>query len=94
MNEEGGELAVLPSGTQIIPADRSEQLVNQIANNQNSARVEQVFSPNITISVSGGSMDDATVAMIEQRLMATMEERWREWNDDNYLNADIQLGNV
>ena len=94
MNEEGGELAVLPSGTQIIPADRSEQLVNQIANNQNSGRVEQVFSPNITISVSGGSMDDATVAMIEQRLMATMEERWREWNDDNYLNADIQLGNV
>lgn len=32
MNEEGGELAVLPRGSTIIPADKSEQIVNNITN--------------------------------------------------------------
>lgn len=32
MNEEGGEIAVLPRGSTIIPADKSEQIVNNITN--------------------------------------------------------------
>lgn len=47
MNEEGGELALLPSGTAIIPADRSEQLIDGIVTNNANDNRTWAFSPNV-----------------------------------------------
>lgn len=94
VNEEAGELAVLPSGTQIIPADRSEQLINQIANNQNTARVEKSFNPTVNIQVSGGGMDEQGKEILKREMIDVMRDLYAEWNNDSYMNRDIQLGNV
>lgn len=94
MNEEGGELAMLPSGTQIIPADRSQQLINQIANNQSSTRVEAPFSPTVTIAVYGSGLSDQDKELLKQEMLDAMRKEYHEWKSEEYLNTDIQLGNV
>lgn len=94
INEEGGEIVGLPSGSTILPADRSRELIQSIANNQNSGTVQSTFSPNIVINVSGGGMDEAAMADLERRMMEKIRELYAEFNDDNYTNLAIQMGNT
>ena len=48
INEEGGEIAVLPSGSKVIPADKSEAIVNS---SRHSKRF--LFAPQISVVMSG-----------------------------------------
>lgn len=71
INEEGGELAFLPGGTAIVPADRSEQLIDGMTSQTNST-----FAPSVVIQIDGNA-DSETAAEIEQRLEALFS-RWYE----------------
>ena len=68
MNEEGGELAFLPSGTAILPADRSEQLLDNVVNNvvNNEEQNRQLsFAPIIQIDVNG-QLNEEMIAKLKE----------------------------
>lgn len=96
MNEEGGELAVLPSGSTIIPSDRSKQLmdgvVNNIVNNEQENK-KMVFSPNIVIHITGNA-DDSIIAKLEAKLRELFPELYRQMQEADYANRSLQQGFV
>ena len=53
INEQGGEMAILPSGSQIIPADQTENIINT------SRRSKSItFAPQISVTMSGDASDE------------------------------------
>lgn len=53
INEEGGEMAILPSGSKIIPADQTDNIINASRHSKSLT-----FAPTITISMSGNASDE------------------------------------
>ncbi len=49
MNEEGGELAILPGGSAIIPADQTDRLMKSYTNNTTNNRSSRSvsFAPSV-----------------------------------------------
>lgn len=98
INEEGGELAFLPEGTSIIPADKSQQLITKIKNSNN--RKETPIHLNITNNITIGEVPknshdlETLLAMLKERLGSTMEEMAKEifqkHMDDAYTDESIQ----
>ena len=92
MNEEGGELAYLPSGTAIIPADQTEKIINDSTTN-NSSAVEytdsSTFSPQLSIVVGegGGPVDEEALLA---RIRDQMEQFWREKKEEEYHKRALQ----
>lgn len=80
MNEEGGELALLPSGTAIIPADRSEQLIDGIVTNNANDNRTWAFSPNVVIQVTSDA-DMSVVEKIEEKLRELFPELYKEMQE-------------
>ena len=91
MNEEGGELALLPSGTAIIPADRSEQLIDGIVTNNANDNRTWAFSPNVVIQVTGAT-DMSVVEKIEEKLRELFPEMYKEMQEADYANRALQAG--
>lgn len=91
MNEEGGELALLPSGTAIIPADRSEQLIDGIVTNNANDNRTWAFSPNVVIQVTGAA-DMSVVEKIEEKLRELFPEMYKEMQEADYANRALQAG--
>ena len=91
MNEEGGELAFLPSGTAIIPADRSEQLIDGIVTNNTNDSRAWTFSPNVVIQVTGDA-DMSVVEKIEEKLRELFPELYKEMQEADYANRALQAG--
>lgn len=91
MNEEGGELAFLPSGTAIIPADRSEQLIDGIVTNNTNDSRAWTFSPNVVIQVTGDA-DMSVVEKIEEKLRELFPELYKEMQEADYANRALQEG--
>ncbi len=90
MNEEGGELAFLPQGTAIIPADKTDEIINNSTSNTNSSYTDSSsFAPQISITLGGGG-DPAQADDMEVRLRALLEQFWREKKEEDYRNRAMQ----
>lgn len=94
MNEEGGELAILPQGTAIIPADQTDRLMrsytNNVTNNQGGRSI--VLSPSVQITVTGG--DASTASNIKEQLRALFNELYQEAQEQDYTDRSMQAGFV
>ena len=91
MNEEGGELAYLPSGTAIIPADQTDKIIND-ATTTNSAMEytdNSSFAPqlNIVMGEGGGAVDEEALLA---RIRDQMEQFWREKKEEEYHKRALQ----
>ena len=77
MNELGGELAFLPSGSAIVPADQTD---NMISGGDTGYVYMGDFSPQISITVQGNADEVAIDKMKDQikRLMRAEYERYRQ----------------
>lgn len=94
MNEEGGELAFLPSGTAILPADRSEQLLDNVVNNvvNNEEQNRQLsFAPIIQIEVNG-QLSEEMIAKLKEMLQDLFTELYRQMQEEDYANRSLQQG--
>ena len=91
MNEEGGELAYLPSGTAIIPADQTEKIINDSTNNTSAVEYtdSSTFAPQLSIVVGegGGAVDEEALLA---RLRDQMEQFWREKKEEEYHKRALQ----
>lgn len=95
MNEEGGELAVLPGGSAIIPADQTERLMSSfssnVTNQQSSSNV--TMAPNINITVNGGGDDPGAIAeAVEERIRALFADLYAEAQEKDYTERAMQQG--
>lgn len=91
MNEQGGEIAVLPKGSTIIPADKSEQIINSVTTSTTENRREIKFSPNIHITIEG-SADNSTVDHMVAELKTMFHELYQEEQEKDYAERAIQHG--
>lgn len=89
MNEEGGELAYLPSGTAIIPADKTDEIINNTSTSSSEYVDNSTFSPQISVTMSGGGDPDEADAMAE-KLKSIMEQFWREKKEEEYHHRAMQ----
>lgn len=91
INERGGELAFLPSGSAIIPADKSEQIIN--SSQSRNVSVSSPFNPVINIHVSGSTEADVEQRWKEEARSFVME-LYQELKDKDALDMAIQFGNA
>ena len=89
MNEEGGELAYLPSGTAIIPADKTDEIINNSTSTESSYTDSSTFSPHISISLGGGG-DGVDVDGLDSHILELLEKWYREKKEDEYHNRAMQ----
>ncbi len=94
MNEEGGELAVLPGGSAIIPADQTDRLMSSFSSNttnqQNSKTV--TLSPHIEITVQGGGDPQAVADAVDSRIRALFGDLYAEAQEQDYTDRAMQQG--
>ena len=90
INERGGEMAYLPSGTAIIPADKTDEIIN---NSTSSSSVtyedHSTFSPTISITL-GGETTKADAEEIVRRVKQAMEDFWQEKKEEEYHERTLQ----
>ena len=91
INERGGEMAYLPSGSKIIPADKSEQIIN--SSRQQNVSTSTPFSPAVNITINGNA-DQSTVDALKEEIKQTMRELWQEMKDEDAVSMAIQQGNA
>lgn len=91
INEEGGEVAFLPRGTAIIPADKSARLVESVENSttNNSTSTATTFAPSIEVSVQvQGNADqdtaDVIVQQVKQQVEAVCRKVYEEMRQQEY----------
>ena len=70
INERGGEVAFLPGGSTIIPADKSRQLISNVASQET---VSGELNINVTVNGSG-DMDRSTLQELEDRFRRIVRE--------------------
>lgn len=95
MNEEGGELAVLPGGSAIIPADQTERLMSSFTSNTTNQQSNSnvTMAPNITITVEGGSGDPQAIAdAVDARIRAIFDDLYAEAQEKDYTERAMQQG--
>ena len=91
INERGGEVAYLPSGSTIIPADKSEQILS--GGSQKSGPVSMDFSISVPIVINGDP-DPGLIAELEERIKRTIRETVQEMQEEAAMNLAIQQGNA
>lgn len=91
INERGGEIAYLPSGSTIIPADKSEEII--AGEKQRNVTKTVVFNPNIKIEVNG-NVDSQTVKTLKEEIKAIVRELYEEFKEEDEMNLAIQQGNA
>ncbi len=93
MNEEGGELAYLPSGSAIIPADQTDKIINNAASSSESVSYtdSSTFSPQLSIVMGqgGGAVDEETLL---RKIQALMEQFYREKKEEEAHRNALQGG--
>ncbi len=70
INERGGEVAYLPSGSTIIPADKSRQLIGNLSG-QNTQDITLNLSIPVTVQ---GNADERALDELERRIRKIVEE--------------------
>ena len=91
INERGGEVAYLPSGSTIIPADKSDKILE--GSRQNNVSISRPYQPNIVVNVSGGA-DQGTIDALETKMRQIVRETYQEMQDEDETELAIQLGNA
>ena len=93
MNEEGGELAILPGGSAIIPADQTDRLMKSYTNNTTNNRSSRSvsFAPSVQITIAGNA-DSSTVANLKEQLRALFDELYQEAQAQDYTDRAMQAG--
>lgn len=91
INERGGELAYLPSGSAIIPADKSEQILS--GGTKQQGPVSMSFTITVPITVNGNA-DSGLIAELEARIRQTLRETVQEMQEEAAMNLAIQQGNA
>ncbi len=91
MNERGGELAVLPSGSAIIPADQTDRLMQSYTSTTNNSNSVSMAAPSIQISIQGNA-DADTVNDMEARLRAIFADLYQEAQERDYMSRSLQAG--
>ena len=86
INEEGGEVAFLPKGSAIIPADKSERLINGAAQSVSGGGS---FAPSVQITVQG-NMDGETADRLTQQIEEVFKRLYREAREDEYDTMAIK----
>ena len=80
----------LPSGTAIIPADKTDEIIN---NSTSSSSVtyedHSTFSPTISITL-GGETTKADAEEIVRRVKQAMEDFWQEKKEEEYHERTLQ----
>lgn len=89
INEQGGEVAFLPEGSSILPADKSEQLIKQVSGG--------ISPPSISVPVSvkiEGNADESVIqrAMEEavEKFKAAAREVYREMVEEDSADMAVQ----
>ena len=81
---------LLPSGTAIIPADKTDEIIN---NSTSSSSVtyedHSTFSPTISITL-GGETTKADAEEIVRRVKQAMEDFWQEKKEEEYHERTLQ----
>lgn len=91
INERGGEIAYLPSGSTIIPADKSEQIINN--GQKRTITISAPFHMELVININGNP-DDSLIAQLEERIKQAVKEAHEEWTEETEMKLAIQLGNA
>lgn len=92
MNEEGGELAYLPSGTAILPADKTDAVIRSSTSSSNAAYEDNSqFAPEIHITLSG-NVEEETADELAKKLRDVLETFWREKKEQEYHERVMQDG--
>lgn len=91
INERGGEIAYLPSGSTIIPADKSEQIINN--GQKKTITISAPFHMELVININGNP-DDSLIAQLEERIKQAVKEAHEEWTEETEMKLAIQLGNA
>ena len=89
MNEEGGELAYLPSGTAIIPADKTDEIINNSTTTEASYTDSSTFSPQISITLGSGT-EGVDIDGLDGHILELLEKWYREKKEDEYHNRAMQ----
>lgn len=77
INEEGGELAILPGGSQIIPADQTDNIINASRHSKSVT-----FAPQISVTMSGNA-SDAEKAETKTWFMQMCREAFQQMQDED-----------
>lgn len=91
INERGGEMAYLPSGSTIIPADKSEQIIS--GNRQQNVSVSAPFNPKVTIEIHG-NVDQEVAATLTDQTKRALWELYQDFKNEDAINMAIQQGNA
>ena len=93
MNEEGGELAILPGGSAIVPADQTDRLMKSFSNtaNTNTSSRSISISPTIPITIQGNA-DASTIAEMETMFRALFRDLYQEAQEQDYTDRAMQAG--
>ena len=76
-SEEGGELAILPGGTQIIPADQTDNLINASCHSKSIT-----FAPQFNIQLSGNPSEEQ-LQTLEERIMEIARRMFEQMQDED-----------
>ena len=85
INERGGEVAFLPSGSAIIPADKSDRLIESSTSNTQTTS----FSPSVQITITGQA-DSGTTDDMVSKLEAMFKRMYDEARADEYSKMSIK----
>lgn len=91
INERGGEMAYLPSGSTIIPADKSDRIINN-SNSTRSSKTDINFNPTIKVEIHGDGGGSGTKWTDDLKRM--VKELYQEMQDDQNDQMAIQQGNA
>lgn len=95
MNEEGGELAFLPSGTAIIPADKTDEIIRS-STSGSTVVYEDRSSVSLTLHVhidgGNGAEEDGLPDRIAQRVRQEVESLLQEKKEQEFHIRAMQGG--
>ena len=90
INERGGEMAYLPSGSTIIPADKSDKIINN-SNSTKTTKTDINFNPTIKVEIHG---DGGGGTKWTDDLKQMVKELYQEMQSDQNDQLAIQQGNA
>lgn len=79
INELGGEMAYLPKGSQIIPADKSQQVADALETTAENGKTSSESIYNITVPITiQGNVDTTVMATIDAQIKAAVKQAIEE----------------
>lgn len=89
INERGGEVAFLPSGSAIIPADKSDRLIAGATTNSTSSTTATYAPPQIQITIQGNA-DSAVIDEMMAKLKTTFKSLYEEARQDELTTMSLK----